>query len=153
MSVTEYLEKQRHAQTVESAPKQEPSNDTPTKPAVSSQLSDNATEPGLLLRLWNRKMWAFPWAHFIEAEYSPPDSGKSPESDDTTPSKDFAEQIRMVFGAREIILHGRNLAVLMASIVRHRVMELREVPVKFLDADDHSEKMVVVCVEIRARGK
>jgi hypothetical protein len=146
MSLAEYLEKQRREQAGETASAPSSRNEMPSGPAAASQPSDKATEPGLLLRLWNRKIWVFPWAHFIEAEYFPQREGGA--------DGNFAEQIRMVFASREIILNGRNLAALIESSVRHRVLVIREVPEKFLQANAHdATQSIVVNMAIRARAK
>lgn len=147
MSLSEYLEKQRQAQTDEDA--SNTVNDYPgdlALPAAMPPAADKPAEPGLLFRLWNRKLWAFPWSHFVEAEYYPAnaDGGMG----------DSAEQIRIIFASREIMLDGRNLEALMKSVVRHRVVEIREVPEKFAQAGSHDESAPVVRnVEIRPREK
>ena len=122
-------------------------------PAAAARHPDKPTEPGVLLRQWNRKIWVFPWSYFIEAEYFPSNTGSENQTAISSMPGSFTEQVRLVFGSREITLCGRNLAVLMDSIVRHRVVELREVPEKFLQAGTHDEEPVVVSMGIRPRAK
>ncbi|OAM88929.1 hypothetical protein OH491_19590 [Termitidicoccus mucosus] len=158
MSLADHLEKQRRAQAGYGSSTQagRETNDTPADffpmTSPSSPHPDKPTEPGVLLRQWNRKTWVFPWSYFIEAEYFPSNTGS--ETQTTHASPGFTEQVRLVFGPREITLRGRNLAVLMDSIARHRVVELREVPEKFLPADTHdAAESVIVSMEIRLRAK
>lgn len=161
MSLSEYLKKRQQPQAGDIATDTGANSATsseaekvPAPPATVEQTGEKPSEPGLLLRLWNRKVWAFPWSYFMEAEYYPaiPNDVTMQSQDMTTSS--FAEQIRLVLGSREIAMRGRNLAVLMEAIVRHRVLELHEVPEKLSAANTHdTTDPIIVSMEIRVRPK
>jgi len=90
---------------------------------------------GLLLRCWNRAIWALPWTHYMEAQFEP-----------AAPSG--ADSIRLVFGKREVTLCGRNLSGLMDPIARQSLAEVREMPKEHMTPAD-AESCAPVVWEIR----
>jgi len=145
MSLNDCLERRRAAETSspeKSTPPPAPSTAASAKPqsgvmphAHAPEKQDGGSGGGLLLRCWNRLVWAFPWTHFMEAQFE-------------TAAPSGADSIRLIFGKREVVLRGRNLAGLMELIARQSLAEVREIPVSQITPSD-AESGVPVVWEIR----
>jgi len=150
MSLNDCLARRRAAET--SSPETQP---TPPPAAASAKPQSDAkphapekrdagsggNDRGLLLRCWNRVIWAMPWTHYMEAQFEP-----------AAPSG--ADSIRLVFGKREVTLRGRNLAGLMEPIARQSLAEVREKPESNMTpADVESGAPVVWEIRVCERAK
>jgi len=96
-----------------------------------SCVSEEQAEMGLSLRCWNRTTWALPWSHFEEAHFE-------------TNASSGTDSIRLIFGNREVMLRGQNLAGLMEPIACHLLSEVREVSKKLLALAEVDAKISVV---------
>ena len=149
MSLNDCLARRRAAET--SSPEMSPPS-PPSPAAAASDKPQSGAMPhahapekqgggsdgsggGLLLRCWNRVVWAFPWTHFMEAQFE-------------TAAPSGADSIRLIFGKREVTLRGRNLSGLLEPIARQSLAEVREIPVSQITPSD-AESGVPVVWEIR----
>ncbi len=153
MSLSEYLEKQRRLQKSDddAAQLNAPNHASASAGhlgAIASQPLEKGSEPCVVFCQWNRRRLVLPWSYFVEAEYFPSDNVAP-----GTSTASFAEQIQMTFGSREIVMRGRNLVALADAIMKHRIVEIREVPERFLHADAADGEPLIVHMEIRKREK
>ena len=149
MSLAEHLEKRRREEAAAQQDNmgggvKQPEN-MPPAPMATLQAADQPAEPDLLLWLWDRRIFGFPWSHIAKMEYHP--AGESSDAGG------YAERIKMFFATDEVTLRGRNLVPLAMSIGKHRVTEIREVPEKFLQADADIGAPIVVSMEIKEWAK
>lgn len=90
-----------------------PSPETLLPGTTSRQIPKPSSESGLLLRCWNRSVWALPWSYFTEAQFEP--DTPSELGPGTTSN---AGTLRLIFSHREVTLRGYNLAELMEPIAK-----------------------------------
>lgn len=161
MSLAECLAKTRVPSTAPETPPSDEGAANPTTPRAGAHAADPGAgaaasekpqQTDLILRFWNGRGATLSWAYYIELFYYPAHS--LPGTDGASSAEYSLEQVVIIFAQREVVLLGRNLEQLMDTVARRRILEIREVPEKYItSADRESGLPLVVRMELRERSK